>query len=318
MSPLEPLHRPAGDASRGPGGHEARAAGPGRPEIWGILNVTPDSFSDGGRWMSPEAAVEQALRLVQEGADVLDVGGESTRPGAATVPLDEEVRRTAPVIEALRRARVALPISIDTRKAAVARAALDAGADIVNDVSAGRFDAALLPLVAERRAGLVLMHMLGEPATMQRAPAYEDVLAEVAEFLAGRRQAALAAGVLPERLWVDPGIGFGKTLEHNLALLRGLEHVGRGAPVLLGASRKSFLGALTGRAAPERLLGSLACVARAQAAGTAAVRVHDVAATRELLEVLAAISPAAGQLAAPPARNSPPGGATRGSESETP
>jgi dihydropteroate synthase len=262
--------------------------------VWGILNVTPDSFSDGGRFLEPAAAVEQALRLVQEGADVLDVGGESTRPGATPVAVEEEVRRTAPVIEALRRARVSVPISIDTRRANVARAALDAGADIVNDVSAGRTDPGLLPLVAERRAGLVLMHMLGEPATMQRAPAYADVLGEVAEFLAERRRVALEAGVGGERLWVDPGIGFGKTLEHNLALLQGLDRVGRGAPVLLGASRKSFLGALTGRPAQERLLGSLACVARAHAAGTAAVRVHDVAATRELLEVLARISPPVG------------------------
>jgi dihydropteroate synthase len=265
-----------------------------RPQVWGILNVTPDSFSDGGRWLEPAQAVEQALRLAQEGADVLDVGGESTRPGAAPVPEAEEIRRTAPVIEALRRARVSLPISIDTRKAAVARAALDAGAGIVNDVSAGTHDPALLPLVAERQAGLVLMHMLGEPATMQRAPVYGDVVAEVLAHLEGRRAAAEAAGVERTRIWIDPGIGFGKTLEHNLALLQSLERFTATGPVLLGASRKSFLGALTGRAAPERLLGSLATAARGLQAGVAALRVHDVAATRELLEVLSRIAPPLG------------------------
>ncbi len=180
-----------------------------RPQIWGILNVTPDSFSDGGRWLEPAQAVEQALRLVQEGADVLDVGGESTRPGAAPVAEAEEIRRTAPVIEALRRARVSLPISIDTRKASVARAALDAGAGIVNDVSGGTHDPALLPLVAQRQAGLVLMHMLGEPATMQRAPVYGDVVAEVLAHLESRRAAAEAAGVARTRIWIDAGIGFG-------------------------------------------------------------------------------------------------------------
>ena len=262
-----------------------------RVEIWGVLNVTPDSFSDGGRWLEPAAAVEQGLRLAQEGADVLDVGGESTRPGAAEVPVEEEVRRTAPVIEALRRAGLSLPISIDTRKAAVARSALDAGATIVNDVSAGRHDPALLDLVAERHAGLVLMHMLGEPATMQRAPSYGDVVAEVAAFLEQRLGAARSAGIAAERLWIDPGLGFGKTLEHNVALLAGLERFVAQGRVLLGASRKSFLGALTGRLAPERLLGSLACAARAAQAGVAAVRVHDVAPTRELLEVLSRIAP---------------------------
>jgi dihydropteroate synthase len=273
---------------------DAPRAGPGtRPAVWGILNVTPDSFSDGGRWLEPAAAVEQGLRLVQEGADVLDVGGESTRPGAAAVPADEEARRTAPVIAALRRAGLSVPISIDTRKAAVARVALDAGATIVNDVSAGRHDPELLPLVAERGAGLVLMHMLGEPASMQRAPAYADVVGEVSAFLVERRAATLAAGVPPERVWLDPGIGFGKTLEHNLALLGSLERFAALGPVLLGASRKSFLGALTGRLPAERLLGSLACAARAAQAGVAAVRVHDVAATRELLDVLARVGPAA-------------------------
>lgn len=266
----------------------------GVPRIWGILNVTPDSFSDGGRWLEPQAAVEHGLRLVQEGADVLDVGGESTRPGAAPVDAAEERRRVVPVLAALVAAGVKVPLSVDTRKAEVARAALDAGATLVNDVSAGTHDAALLPLVAARGAGLVLMHMRGEPGTMQRAPTYDDVTAEVLASLAERRAAACAAGVPAARIWVDPGLGFGKTLEHNLALLRALERFTALGPVLVGASRKSFLGALTGRLPSERLLGSLACVARAAQAGVAAVRVHDVAATRELLVVLGRISPPPG------------------------
>jgi dihydropteroate synthase len=268
-----------------------QAAPSGVPAIWGILNVTPDSFSDGGKWLRAEAAVEQGLRLLQDGADVLDVGGESTRPGAVTVPPEEEAARVVPVVAALRKAGVRSPISVDTRKAAVARAALDAGADVVNDVSAGTHDAGMLPLVAERGAGLVLMHMLGEPGTMQRAPAYGDVVAEVATYLAARRAAATRAGVRPERLWLDPGIGFGKALEHNLALLSGLERFAALGPVLLGASRKSFLGALTGRLPAERVIGSLACVARGAQAGVAAVRVHDVKETKELLAVLGRIGP---------------------------
>ena len=264
---------------------------PGAPAIWGILNVTPDSFSDGGRWLEPGAAVEQGLRLIEEGADVLDVGGESTRPGAAEVPAAEERRRVVPVIEALVAAGVKVPLSVDTRKAEVARAALDAGAGIVNDVSAGTHDAALLPLVAERRAGLVLMHMQGEPGTMQRAPTYGDVVLEVRRWLEARRRAALEAGIPAGSLWLDPGIGFGKTLEHNLALLQGLERFTALGPVLLGASRKSFLGALTGRLPAERLVGSLACAARAAQAGVAAVRGHDVGPTRELFAVLARAMP---------------------------
>lgn len=261
------------------------------PAIWGILNVTPDSFSDGGRWIDPEAAVEQGLRLIQEGADVLDVGGESTRPGAATVPVEEESARVVPVVAALVKAGVRAPISVDTRKAPVARAALDAGAAIVNDVSGGTHDPGMLPLVAERGAGLVLMHMLGEPGTMQRSPTYQDVVADVAAYLVERRAAATRAGVLPERLWLDPGIGFGKTLEHNLALLSALERFTALGPILLGASRKSFLGALTGRLPADRVIGSLACVARATQAGVAAVRVHDVKETREMLAVLGRIGP---------------------------
>lgn len=267
------------------------ASAPRRPQVWGIVNVTPDSFSDGGRWLEPTQAVEHGLRLLQEGADVLDVGGESTRPGATRVEEAEERRRVEPVIAGLRAAGVSAPLSVDTRKASVAAAALDAGATLVNDVSAGRHDPELLALVAQRRAGLVLMHMQGEPGSMQRAPAYVDVVAEVLTFLDERRRTALDAGVSASRLWLDPGIGFGKTLEHNLALLQSLERFVALGSVLLGASRKSFLGTLTGRLPEERLVGSLAAAARGAEAGVAALRVHDVAATRELLAVLARIAP---------------------------
>ena len=265
-------------------GEEPSAA---RPSVWGILNVTPDSFSDGGRHGDAAGAVRHGLRLAAEGAAVLDIGGESTRPGALEVPVAEEIARVAPVIEGLRAAGVEVALSVDTRKSAVARAALDAGATIVNDVSAGTHDPALLPLVAERGAGVVLMHMRGAPETMQAAPSYEDVVSEVRAWLAERTRAAVAAGIPIERILVDPGIGFGKTPEHNLALLAHLEAlVADGPPVLLGASRKSFLGHLTGRAVGERLAGSLACVARAAEAGVAAVRVHDVAESVDLLRVL--------------------------------
>jgi dihydropteroate synthase len=231
---------------------------------------------------------------VEAGADLLDVGGESTRPGAAEVPVQQELARVLPVIRGLVAAGVPVPLSVDTRKARVAESALAAGARIVNDVSAGRHDPRMLAVVAAHGAGLVLMHMQGSPETMQAAPAYGDVVAEVRAWLEARARAAEAAGVLPEAILVDPGIGFGKTLDHNLALLAGLEQlVGDGRPVLLGASRKSFLGRLTGRAAADRLAGSLACVVRAREAGVAAVRVHDVGPTRDLLTVLARIGPAA-------------------------
>jgi len=262
---------------------------PAPPRVWGIVNVTPDSFHDGGRHATTESAIAHARRLLAEGADVLDVGGESTRPGAEEVSVDEEVRRVAPVVRALAAVGVPVPISVDTRKAAVAEAALDAGATIVNDVSAGTHDPAMLALVARRGAGVVLMHSRGTPRTMQGQTAYADVVAEVRAHLAARAAVAEEAGVSPARIWVDPGIGFAKTAEQNLLLLRHLETlVGDGRPVLLGASRKSFLESLTGRRAEDRLAGSLACVVRALEAGVAAVRVHDVAATRDLLAVLAA------------------------------
>jgi dihydropteroate synthase len=257
--------------------------------VWGVLNVTPDSFHDGGRHLEPAAALARGLALAAEGADVVDVGGESTRPGADPVPEAEERARVLPVIEALLAHGLAVPVSIDTRRAAVAEAALDLGARIVNDVSAGR-DPDMLPLVARRGAGVVLMHMRGEPKHMQQDPRYGDVLAEVLAHLEERVAAARAEGVPPERIWIDPGIGFGKTLAHNLALLAALpDLVARGHRVLLGASRKSFLGKLTGREAGERLAGSLACAAHAYRARIAAVRVHDVRETRDLFTVLSAI-----------------------------
>ncbi len=260
------------------------------PAVWGILNVTPDSFSDGGRFHDLDAALAHATRLVEEGADVLDVGGESTRPGAEEVPPEEEARRVLPVVEAIRRRHPGLPVSVDTRRAGLAARALDLGASYVNDVSAGRDDDAMLPLVAERGAGIVLMHMRGRPRTMQADPHYDDVVAEVRAWLASRVEAARASGIASDRILVDPGLGFGKTAEHNLQILQRLETlVQDGVPVMLGASRKSFLGRITGRGPGGRLGGSLACVARAFEAGVGAVRVHDVGPTRDLLDVLGRI-----------------------------
>jgi dihydropteroate synthase len=259
-------------------------------QIWGILNVTPDSFSDGGLFLSPDAAVRRGLALVLEGADVLDVGGESTRPGSEPVAAEVELERVLPVLEGLRAAGVAVPLSVDTQKAAVARAALDAGAAIVNDVSGGRRDPAMLPLVAERGAAFVLMHMRGTPATMQEAPAYRDVVEEVRAWLDARARDAEFAGVRPDRIWLDPGIGFGKTPAHNAELLRRLERiVSLGRPVLLGASRKSFLGELTGRPPQDRLAASLACAVRGMDAGVRGVRVHDVAPTKDALRTWAEV-----------------------------
>ncbi|KXB98210.1 MAG: hypothetical protein AA908_02080 [Chlorobi bacterium NICIL-2] len=215
------------------------------PTIVGIINVTPDSFSDGGRYYQPDAAIAHARMLVEQGAEVLDVGGESSRPGAEPVSAEEELRRVLPVIEGIRRELPTIPISIDTTKADVALAALDAGATMINDISAGRFDPAMLPLAAERRVPIVLMHMQGTPQTMQRNPTYTDVTGEVFEFLQERIAAARACGV--ETIIADVGIGFGKTLEHNIALLRNLPRFRElGVPLYLGLSRKRFLGVLTG------------------------------------------------------------------------
>lgn len=255
----------------------------------GILNVTPDSFSDGGRFMDFGVAVEHACRMAEAGADIIDVGGESSRPGSERVPLEEEIRRVIPVIGELA-GRVECPISVDTMKAEVARQAVEAGASIVNDISAGRWDPEMLSVVAESGAGMVLMHMQGEPRTMQQNPQYKDVVAEVVEFLAGRMAECEKAGIDPVRLAVDPGIGFGKTLEHNLQLLAALPRLRElGRPVVVGASRKSMIGMLTGREVNERLAGSLAVAAYALMRGAHVLRVHDVAQTRDVISVIAAL-----------------------------
>jgi dihydropteroate synthase len=244
----------------------------------GVVNATPDSFSDGGRFLDAEAAATQALRLAEEGADLVDVGGESTRPGARAVPAELEIRRAVPIVEALAK-RFAAPISIDTRKAAVAEAALGAGASIVNDVSGLRCEPELARVAARAGAGLVLGHLRGEPETMQRDPHFDDVLAEVAAELEASVVLARAAGVPAGRLAVDPGLGFGKRLEDNLALLAnpGWLRERLGLPVLLGPSRKAFLGALTGQPVGERDAASAAACAVAAFAGADALRVHDVA-----------------------------------------
>lgn len=243
----------------------------------GVLNVTPDSFSDGGRYVRSDAAVEQALAMVAEGARIIDIGGESTRPGAAPVAEAEELERVLPVIEGLR-ARSDVIVSIDTMKPAVMRAACRAGAEIVNDVMALRAPGAI-EAVAESGAAVCLMHMLGEPRTMQLAPSYEDVLAEVCGFLDERVAACRAAGIAADRIALDPGIGFGKTLEHNLTLLANLSRIAGTMPLLIGVSRKSLFGALLGRGVEARLAGGLAAVSLAVWQGAAIVRAHDVAAT---------------------------------------
>jgi dihydropteroate synthase len=255
------------------------------PLVMGIVNVTPDSFSDGGLFLDPDAAIEHGRELLGEGADILDIGGESTRPGAESVAADEELRRVVPVIEGLRGAR----ISIDTTKASVARAALDAGATIVNDVSALRFDPDLAGVTADAEAACVLMHMLGEPRTMQANPRYDDVVSDVKAFLEERLAFAVAEGIAEERIWLDPGIGFGKTLEHNLELTARLAEITAiGRPVVFGASRKSFLGKLTGRQVDERLAGTIAVNIIAYERGARIFRVHDVAPTADALKVAAA------------------------------
>jgi len=255
-------------------------------KLMGVVNVTPDSFSDGGLYLDPEAAIAHGEELLAAGADILDVGGESTRPGAEPVDLAEELRRVVPVVEGLAGAR----ISIDTSKAAVAEAALDAGAAIVNDVTALRGDPGMAALCATREATVVLMHMAGEPRTMQDAPAYGDVVAEVRDFLAGRIEAAVAAGIEAERIWVDPGIGFGKTADHNLELLRRLPELAElGRPLVIGTSRKSFIGRLDGSSARERLGGTIASTVLAAAAGADVLRVHDVAEVGQALTVAEAV-----------------------------
>jgi dihydropteroate synthase len=272
-----------------------------RPRVMGIVNVTPDSFSDGRRLGDASAALAHCERLLAEGADILDIGGESTRPGAAPVPADEELRRVLPVLRGA--LAFGVPLSIDTLKPDVMRAALDTGADIVNDIDALRRPGALEAVASHPQAGVCLMHMHGAPATMQaRPPEYVDVVAEVAAFLAGRCAAAQAAGIAAGRIVVDPGIGFGKTVEHNLELLRRQhELLALGRPLLVGWSRKSTLGALTGRPVGERVAASVAATLAAMQRGAAIVRVHDVAATVDALKVwdAAGLGPA-GTIAAPP------------------
>jgi dihydropteroate synthase len=264
----------------------------GRTLVMGVLNVTPDSFSDGGRFIEPAAAVSHARRLIDGGADLIDVGGESTRPGATPVDVDEELARVVPVIEAL--AGCGVPVSIDTRHARVMRAALRAGAAIVNDVSALTADPDSLTVVAEAGASVVLMHAQGDPATMQDDPRYGDVVAEVHDWLADRIDACAAAGIPRDGIVVDPGIGFGKTLDHNLELLRNLDRFhDLGCPILLGVSRKGFIGRLGGGApAHARLPGSLAAALAGVRQGVHILRVHDVAETRQALAVWGAIFPA--------------------------
>ena len=259
-----------------------------RPRVMGIVNVTPDSFSDGGEHFDAQRAIAHGLALAQEGADILDVGGESTRPGAQPVSAEDEIARVVPVIEALI-AQTALPVSVDTSKPAVMRAAVAAGAGLINDVRALREDGAL-DAAAALRVPVCLMHMQGDPRTMQDAPHYDDVVAEVKRFLADRILSCEFAGIDKKRLLVDPGFGFGKTLEHNLALLRELKQfTGLGVPLLVGLSRKGMIGALTGRESPkDRVAGSVAAALIAVQRGATFVRVHDVRATRDALAVLEA------------------------------
>jgi dihydropteroate synthase len=261
--------------------------------LMGIVNVTPDSFSDGGLFLEPDRGIAHARRLVDEGADLLDVGGESTRPGARGVSGAEELERVRPVLEGVRAAEAPLAgatMSIDTSKVAVAEVALDIGAEIVNDVTALRSEPELAALCAERGCGLVLMHMQGTPRTMQENPSYDDVVDDVRAFLAERIEFAISEGVVEERIWIDPGIGFGKTVEHNLELLRRLDELGElGRPIVVGASRKSFLGKLTGREVDGRLGGTIAANVLALRGGAEVFRVHDVAEHRQALDVAGAI-----------------------------
>lgn len=263
-----------------------------RPAIMGIVNVTPDSFSDGGRYASHNRALAHARLLLQEGADILDIGGESTRPGAVEVTVDEEIARTAPVIAALRADGLRAPISIDTRKAAVARAALDAGADIVNDVSALTWDRDMGPLVADAGAPVCLMHAQGTPQTMQKDPKYNDVRFDVHDWLMAALRRAEAAGIARGNVILDPGIGFGKTVGHNLALLSHLAMLHTaGCAILLGASRKRFIGTISGADDTDaRLAGSLAVAIQGAAQGAQILRVHDVTETRQALSLWQALS----------------------------
>jgi len=277
--PTRHIPLPAGGLELGP-----------RTLIMGVVNVTPDSFSDGGLFYDEARAIEHGLALAEEGADILDVGGESTRPGSEPISADKEMERVLPVIEALARHCPAV-VSVDTYRAEVARAALETGAQIINDITALRGDTGMAELAAASGAGLILMHMQGEPRTMQLEPAYGDVVAEVRDFLAAQARLAQEAGVEPGRIVLDPGIGFGKTLEHNLDLIRNLSALaGLGYPVMLGASRKRFIGVLTGRQDPrQRLWGSVGAHLLGAALGADIVRVHDVGPLKEALAVCDAV-----------------------------
>lgn len=253
----------------------------------GVVNVTPDSFSDGGDFLRPERAVEHGIRLAEQGADILDIGGESTRPGSDPVSVEEETRRVVPVIQGLRAALPEMLLSVDTSKAPVAAQAIRHGADIVNDVTAGLGDAEMFSTVAGTRAAIILMHMQGTPRSMQKNPEYGDVVSEVRSFLNTRLRAAIDAGISQDRIALDPGIGFGKTLEHNLSLLAGLRSFHQlGCPLVLGVSRKRWIGDLTGKPVHQRLAGSLAGAAACVERGAQILRVHDVAETADVVRIL--------------------------------
>ena len=261
-----------------------------RPLIMGILNVTPDSFSDGGYFQDRNGAIAHGIRMLGEGADIIDIGGESTRPGAAEVDAGEEIERVAPVIRELFRETGAV-ISVDTRKAAVAECALEAGACIINDVSAMTHDQGMKDVAAKYVAGVVLMHMLGSPGTMQNDPHYNNVVDEVSGYLRKRVDDLVAAGLRPETLAIDPGIGFGKTVGHNLSLIAGIDvFVNMGWPVVVGVSRKSFIGKITGCPVDQRLAGSLAALTACVLKGAGVMRVHDVKESKEAAQIAAALA----------------------------
>ena len=272
--------------------HDSATRGYEHPELMGILNVTPDSFSDGGRFNELDDAVERAQAMSREGASIIDIGGESTRPGSRPVELDEELRRVIPVIEALGARAPEITLSVDTRKAKVARAAVAAGATIVNDTSAGSFDPEMLSTVADLDCRYVAMHMQGTPRDMQRSPSYEDPVHDILSWLRERAAACVAAGIAPERLILDPGIGFGKSLEHNVALVRrAVELRSLGLPLLAGVSRKAFLGQLSGVKTPDQRIGAtLAAVSLCVAGGVAILRVHDIESAAQAMAVASAHS----------------------------
>ena len=275
-----------------PCAHQTSLRYRGAPLVMGVLNVTPDSFSDGGAYVNPDAAVERGLQMVEEGADLIDVGGESTRPGAWAVPLDEELRRVVPVVKRLSKV-VSVPISVDTSKADVALRALDAGASIINDVTALQADAQMARVVVRSKAAVILMHMRGTPRTMQDHPRYHNVVEEVRAFLQSAAARAESAGISSSQILLDPGLGFGKTFTHNLTLMRQLDQfVSLGNAIVIGPSRKSFIGATLDVPLEDRLVGTLACIASAYHRGVHLVRVHDVRPTVQLIHMLDAIEPA--------------------------